>query len=472
MRTSVTLQVLLFAAGATALAQSSGTFTPAVNPAYPDLGGMVLVDGRIFYGNQIYDPASGILSNVSGNLFAIPGSYTRLVDGRVLITEYGTVRAEVYDPVAQAFTLAGNMTVIRAGAQAVLLSDGRVLFMGGYNQPQLPYAIPVDLTAEIYDPASGTFGAAGTWPGEQVSGTTTLLADGTALVTAYYSGHAAIYDPIQSTFTPLSAFFYTESAILLANGKVLFVGGIDDLTCGGGVPGGQGLLYDPTSKTFRPTAGKMLVGQIQQSLTLLGDGTVLLGGGWVCPGNSTLAHEFGPDNRAEIYDPVADTFTAAGNMMNGRNNFGAPLLPDGTVLMAGGDNSSFAKSYEGARAEIYHSANPIKSPALFTTSNGQAIVWNSVTGAFVSPGGAFVPAHAGDILSTYTNNLIEGSAIPPQVVVGGQLAKVLFFGDAPCYPGYFQINFQVPAGLAPGSSVPVRVSYIGRSSNTVMIGVQ
>src|SRR5580704_14703973 len=99
MRTSVTLQVLLFAAGATALAQSSGIFTPAVNPAYPDLGGMVLVDGRIFYGNQIYDPASGILSNVSGNLFAIPGSYTRLVDGRVLITEYGTVRAEVYDPV-------------------------------------------------------------------------------------------------------------------------------------------------------------------------------------------------------------------------------------------------------------------------------------------------------------------------------------------------------------------------------------
>jgi hypothetical protein len=39
MRTSVTLQILLFAAGAAALAQSPGTFTPAVNPAYPDIGG-------------------------------------------------------------------------------------------------------------------------------------------------------------------------------------------------------------------------------------------------------------------------------------------------------------------------------------------------------------------------------------------------------------------------------------------------
>ena len=353
MRTSVTLQVLFFAAGAAALAQSPGTFTPAVNPAYPDIGGMILLDGRIFYGSQIYDPASGTLSAVSGNLFAVPGSYTRLTDGRLLITEYGTVRAELYDPVAQTFTLTGNMTVVRQGAQAVLLSDGRVLIMGCNQDPS------ADLTAEIFDPALGTFSAAGTWPGEGFSGTTTLLPDGTVLVTAYWSGDAAIYDPIQSTFAPLNGFhFYTQAAILLASGKVLVIGGIDDLTCGGRVPGWQDLLYDPPSKTFRPTAGTMLVGQIQESLTLLGDGTVLVAGGWICPGNSTVTNEYGPDNRAEIYDPVTDTFAAAGNMMNGRNSFGAHLLADGTVLMAGGDNSFFATIYESARAEIYHPANP------------------------------------------------------------------------------------------------------------------
>ncbi len=480
MRTSVTLQVLLFAAGAAVLAQSPGTFTPAVNPAYPDIGGgMFLPDGRIFYGSQtynpgseIYDPASGALSAVSGNLFLLQSASTRLVDGRFLITEYDTVRAELYDPVAQTFTLTGNMTVIRAGAQAILLSDGRVLFMGGYNQPQIPTAIPVNLTAEIYDPASGTFSAAGTWPGEGVSGTATLLPDATVLVTAYWSGDTAIYDPVQAAFTPLNFTVYSEAAILLATGKVLFVSGEDDLSCGGGVPGGQLPLYDPLSKSFRLTAGKRLVSQIQESVTLLGDGTVMLAGGWICPGNSTAAHEFGPDNRAEIYDPVADTFTAAGNMMNGRSGCCGPLLPDGTVLLAGGDNSAYPTSYQIAQAEIYHPANPTKAPALFTTSTGQAVVWNGATGTFVSPGGAFVPAHAGDILSTYTNNLIEGGAIPPQVSVGGNAAKILYFGDAPGYPGYFQINFQVPAGVTAGSSVPVVLFYIGRSSNTVMIGVQ
>ena len=72
----------------------------------------------------------------------------------------------------------------------------------------------------------------------------------------------------------------------------------------------------------------------------------------------------------------------------------------------------------------------------------------------------------------YVTGLAEGGTIPPQLSVGGQMAQVLYFGDAPGYPGYFQVNFLFPAGVTPGTSVPVRLTYLFRSSNSITIAAQ
>ena len=153
-------------------------------------------------------------------------------------------------------------------------------------------------------------------------------------------------------------------------------------------------------------------------------------------------------------------------MVTVRSGHTATLLADGTVLVAGGQFAA------GTTAEIYQPVVLTPAPDLFSLSGegrGQGTIWNAQTGQIASTGN---PAVAGGVLSTYAANLPEGGVIPPRVAVGGWLAEILYFGDAPGYPGYYQVNFRVPEGLSPGAAVPVRPTYLGRPSNEVTVAVQ
>jgi uncharacterized protein (TIGR03437 family) len=90
------------------------------------------------------------------------------------------------------------------------------------------------------------------------------------------------------------------------------------------------------------------------------------------------------------------------------------LLPDGTVLVAGGGIN--ARGTVGT--EIYHPNALIPAPVLFSLSGdgrGQGAIWHAQTGQIASAGN---PAVAGEILSMYTTSLVDGGIIPPQIAVG------------------------------------------------------
>jgi hypothetical protein len=238
------------------------------------------------------------------------------------------------------------------------------------------------------------------------------------------------------------------------NGKVLRIAGGDT----GDTYGASNIaeLYDPTTGAFSST-GNMTTWRKQDTATLVPDGTVLIAG----DGGTS----------AELYNFATSSFSGTGSMTTPRFLHTATLLNEGRVLIAGGAGGEDPQAILSS-AEIYTPSVLVPAPALFSISGdgrGQGAIWNGVTGLIVSPSN---PASADDVLSMYTTSLFEGGVIPPQVAIGGQLAEILFFGDAPGYPGNYQVNFRVPSSVAPGSAVSVRLTYIGRPSNTVTIGVQ
>jgi len=80
---------------------------------------------------------------------------TLLRDGRVLIaggstlSSAGTAAAELYDPATGTFGSAGAMTVARSWPTATLLPDGRVLVAGGFTNDSSGSILA---SAELYTP--------------------------------------------------------------------------------------------------------------------------------------------------------------------------------------------------------------------------------------------------------------------------------------------------------------------------------
>ena len=112
------------------------------------------------------------------------------------------------------------------------------------------------------------------------------------------------------------------------------------------------------------------------------------------------------------------------------------------------------------------------APALLSSSGdgqGQGAILHANTPNLAS---ADNPAAAGEPLEIYCTGLADGGTAAPQVTVGGQLADILYFGPAPGLPGINQVNISVPAGVAPGSAIPVQMNYLGSPSNEVTIAVQ
>lgn len=395
----------------------------------------LLPDGRVLLLNlvaKMYDPVTGRVANLP--MPPTPRVYataTLLEDGRVLVVGgaadlgsgvditgatggSGTVlaTAELFDPATGSYTPTGSMARPRAFHTATRLADGRVLVLGGGAPSAGPdgtgTTIEPDLVPppEVYDPTTGTFGpAGGTTLIPLALATATLLQDGRVLVAG---GQTAIATPEGASPDP------------------------DGPT---GMPTGEAELFDPATGTFSAT-GPMRAARVWHTATALPDGRVLIVGGSSDPSVTETNAEDVAATSAEVFHPTTGEFEEVGPLLAPRMGHAAALLSDGRVLITGGldlDPSTpeslersaelfdpaagtFMATGDMVRGHAFHVATTLQDGRVLVAGFGEDIVTGASSGAPVDP---LASAETYDPATGIFTTLEVEPAVMPSAAPGG-----------------------------------------------------
>jgi hypothetical protein len=287
-----------------------------------------------------WTPASKPLVPVSGT------DAVRLAGGKVLVaggvdaTGKPVTTVSVFDPVAVTWaTGVQPLKTARLRHSTTRLADGRALAAGGLDTNGVPLA-----SAEAYAPVANAWTETGNLTTARFGHTATaigsqLLVVGGASVRGAALASAEILDPrtlAWTATTPMIDARTGHQTVVLTDEKTKKV---TVLVVGGAVPTGQGEralatceIYDPETKVWTAT-GRLSLPRKGHQATLLPDGRVLVTGGDAVPAMPYRQESLAS---AEIYDPIGKTWHPVASLpRGGRSGHRCVATPVGAVVVGG-----------------------------------------------------------------------------------------------------------------------------------------
>ena len=246
------------------------------------------------------------------------------------------------------WTTTGSMTVARQEHTALLLSTGKVLVAGGRSNSGTTGLA----TAELYDRTTGTWAATGSMTGGRRLHSMTQLntgsnptTSGKVLVAGGIDGTisrntAQLYNPTTGTWAAagnLNAARHLHTSTLLPSGRVLVSGGMNGTTTLQTAavynPASGAGSWSATTGPIPPPGWRFGTATLIQTTNAQLNNRVLLAGG--NNGTSTLSSVF-------LYDPAQNAFSTLASMPSAREQHTAVVLPNtnGKLLVMGGKNGS------------------------------------------------------------------------------------------------------------------------------------
>jgi len=323
----------------------------------------------------IFDPATGTITTqpVSWDMFC--NGMVLLPDGRAFVNSgtlqydpfHGHLKSAIYDPATGQFTDAQNMAHGRWYPTVTSLPDGTLMTFSGLDENG-----NTNSTVEIYAVGSGwspTYGSPFTPP---LYPRMHLISNGKV----FYSGSTTssrYFDPVAHTWSAVVANTNYNGTRTYGTSVLLPLTPANNykpvvMILGGGNPSTNTTeLIDLSAATPKWTFGpSMSQPRIEMNATILPNGKVLAVGGSLNDEDTSTA-----SLNADLYDPVSNTFSSAGQNAFARlYHSNSLLLPDATVLFIGGNPAR--GTYEGH--------NEIYTPAYLFNADGTAATRPTIGG--------------------------------------------------------------------------------------------